>query len=320
MLWTRRIDSPEKRRLDLARRLHKLHQFFEVATLQNERIGTSEVIEYYERCHDAYRKYHSSEGSVHLALNDGDRFDPDGFYGQLRRIQGSWSQAEAPPRDVLEIGFGQGFNLGYLAPRHAQIRFTGLDLTPVHAQITADRLQRAGVSNVSLTLGDFHHLPFADASFDHVYAIESLCYASDLQRVFSELSRVLRPGGGATIFDIYQPGLEPHADTDSRLAAELIARGMALERWQPLGEMLATANTAGLEGQSVEMLNAQILPDLRRLERITGAVIRFPWLGRRALARRSPMRGRNVMAGHLMHSVIQAGVLEYHHLLLHKPA
>ncbi|WP_418318730.1 class I SAM-dependent methyltransferase [Piscinibacter sakaiensis] len=320
MLWTRPTDSLEHRRRDLARRLHKLHQVFEVPSLQRERIGVSQVVAYYEHCHDAYRKYHSSEGSVHLALNDGDRFDPDGFHGQLRRMEQSWTQAAAAPRDVLELAFGQGFNLNYLAPRHPGIHFTGLDLTPVHAQITAERLQRNKLSNVSLTLGDFHHLPYADGSFDHVFTIESLCYATDLPRVLGEVARVLRPGGAFTIFDVYQPRPNPDTDADSLLAAELIARGMALERWQLLDELLAGADTVGLQPERRAVLNDQILPDLRRLERITGAIIRFPWLGRRALARRSPLRGRNILAGYLMRCVMQARILEYHHLLLHKPA
>lgn len=320
MLWTRHDDSPEHRRNELARRLRKLHRVFEVPSLQRERIGASQVVTYYEHCHDAYRKYHSSEGSVHLALNDGDRFDPDGFYGQLRRMEQGWKEAPSAPRDVLELAFGQGFNLGYLAPRHPGIRFTGLDLTPVHAQIAADRVRRDGLSNVCLTLGDFHHLPYADASFDHLFTIESLCYATDLPRVLAEVARVLRPGGGFTIFDVYQPRPTPDSDPDSLLAAELIARGMALERWQLLDELIDGAAAAGLRPERRAILNEQILPDLRRLERITGAIIRFPWLGRRALARRSPMRGRNILAGYLMHSVMRDRILEYHHLLLHKPA
>lgn len=318
MLWTRRLDSPDQLRLDLADRLRKLQQVFEVPALRSERIGASQVVEYYERCHDAYRKYHSSEGSVHLALNDGDRFDPDGFYGQLRRMEASWSRAARPPKDVLELAFGQGFNLAYLARRHPDNRFSGLDLTPVHARITAERLQRAGLSNVSLTLGDFHHLPYADASFDHVFAIEALCYATDLPQVLGEVARVLRPGGAFTIFDCYQPQPIPEVDADRLLAVDLIARGMALERWQGLDELQAAASTAGLKTEMLDVLNQQLLPDLRRLARITGAVIRFPWLGRRALARRSPMRGRNVLSGYLMHNVMQTRVLEYHHMVLHK--
>ena len=60
------------------------------------------------------------------------------------------------------------------------------------------------------------------------------------------------------------------------------------------------------------------MPNLRRLERLTGAVIRVPWLGRRALARRSPMRGRNVLAGFLMRTAVAMGFLGYRQIELQK--
>ena len=73
-----------------------------------------------------------------------------------------------------------------------------------------------------------------------------------------------------------------------------------------------------MQTATVAALDAQVMPSLRKLERVTGAVIRFPWLGRRALARRSPMRGRNVLAGYLMRSTVAMGLIGYRHLRLRK--
>lgn len=193
----------------LSRRLRKLARVFPVDAIQGQPLGAQQVVDCYEHCHDAYRKHHSAEGAVHMALNDGDAFDPDGFCGQLRRMERDWSAH--PPADVLELAFGQGFNLGHLAARHPACRFSGIDLTPSHLQLAGQRLKRLGLANTTLTLGDFHQLPYGDESF------------------------------------------EPRAVTS---------------------------------------LDAQVLPSLLRLQRVTGAVIRWPWLGRLALARRHPMRGR----------------------------
>ena len=160
----------------LSRRLRKLARVFSVGAIQREALGAQQVVDYYEHCHDAYRKYHSAEGAVHMALNDGDAFDPDGFFGQLRRMERDW--AAPPPADVLELAFGQGFNLGYLAARHPACRFSGIDLTPSHLQLAAERLKALGLGNTTLTLGDFHHLPYADGSFDQMFCIEAFCYAT----------------------------------------------------------------------------------------------------------------------------------------------
>lgn len=302
-------------RADLVRRLQRLERVFDLPTLRAQRQGAPEVVAYYENCHDAYRKYHSAEGAVHMALNDGDRFDPDGFYGQVRRIERSWA---TPPQRVLELAFGQGFNLAYLAQRHAATQFVGIDLTPAHVQIAAERMRREQLGNVALTQGDFHALPYADASFDAVFCIESMCHAMDLRQALAEAARVLRPGGTLTLFDGYLPQPPRALDAPEALAVELVAKGMAIDKLQVLGDVLATAQAVGLQANEVAALEGEVMPSLRKLERVTGAIIRIPWLGRRALARRHPARGRNVLAGYLMRSAVQLGLIGYRQFVLRK--
>ena len=311
-----RTVAQQRESAGLSRRLRKLERVFPVGAIQGQPLGAQQVVDYYEHCHDAYRKYHSSEGAVHMALNDGDAFDPDGFYGQLRRMERDW--AAQPPADVLELAFGQGFNLGYLAARHPDTRFAGIDLTPSHLALAGQRLKRLGLGNTTLTLGDFHRLPYGDASFDQMFCIEAFCYATNLPQAFAEAARVLRPGGCFTLFDGYLPRPPAQLQPDEALAVDLVAKGMAITRLQVVDELLDSARQAGFEPRAVTSLDAQVLPSLLRLQRVTGAVIRWPWLGRWALARRHPMRGRNVLAGYLMHSTVVLGLIGYRHIVLQK--
>ncbi|MEO5882535.1 MAG: class I SAM-dependent methyltransferase [Caldimonas sp.] len=301
---------------DLSRRLKKLDRVFSFDRIRAQGMGAGEVIAYYEECSPAYRKHHSREGSMHLAISPG-RFRPEGFYGQLERISAAWP-AE-PPDDVLELGFGQGFNLAWLAARFPAVRFSGIDLTPTHPGLARGRLDQLGLKNVVLAEGDFHALPHADQSFDHVYAIEAFCYARDLKQALSEVARVLRPGGSFRLFDGYLVRRPETFSAEEALAVELLARGMALERFQLVDDIVDTARATGLETLAVTSLDAEVAPNLKKLERLTGAVIRFPWLGRRALARRSPMRGRNVISGYLMYSTVALGLTGYREILLRKP-
>ena len=85
----------------LSRRFHKLRRVFDIDHIQRQPLDAPSVVQYYEDSHDAYRKYHSAEGAVHMALNDGDRFHADGFYGQVRLLDAAWRQR--PPQDVLEL-------------------------------------------------------------------------------------------------------------------------------------------------------------------------------------------------------------------------
>jgi SAM-dependent methyltransferase len=301
---------------ELRRRLDKLARVFDLDEVRRAPLAAEQVVRYYEDCHDAYRKYHSRAGAVHMALNDGDRFDPDGFFGQLRRIEAGWA---TPPADVLELAFGQGFNLEYLGRRHAGTRFSGIDLTPAHVSIARQRIARAGLAHVTLAEGDFQRLPQPDASVDAAFCIEAFCYASELPRALAEVRRVLRPGGRFTLFDGYYTRPLAQMDTDGALAAELVARGMAMPTLQVQDELLAAARAAGFVPAAPVALDAEVMPSLRRLESVTGAVIRWPWLGRRALARRSALRGRNILAGYLMRTTVAMGLIGYRQLVLDVP-
>ena len=303
-------------RKDLRQRLHRLAALFEFDLIRQEQVGLHQVADYYAACHDAYRKYHSADGAVHMALNEGGRFDAEGFTGQLRRLEADW--AAQPPARVLEIGFGQGFNLEWLARRHPRVQFTGVDLTPAHVALARERMRAAGLEHVTLHEGDMHRLPLADASVDEVYAVEAFCHALDLPVALAEVARVLRPGGRFVLFDAYQARPEQEMEPVLALAVELVGRGMAVGRWQLHEQILREAGAAGFALQREEALEAAVMPSLRRIERVIRAVIRVPWLARRALARRSAARGRNVLAGYLMHPVTALGGLVYRHLVWNK--
>lgn len=302
----------------LSRRLAKLGRLFDIDAIRSERLDGPAIQAYYRECHAAYRKHHSPEGAAHMALNDGARFDPDGFAEHLRRMVARW--APTPPRDVLELGFGQGYNLGWLVTRWPQVRFSGIDLTPEHFELASARLRALGADRVQLRLGDFQRLPFDDASFDEVFAIEAFCYARDTPAALAEVARVLRPGGRFTLFDGYQPRPSREMAPEHALAVELVARGTSLERWQVPSELVAQAAAVGLEQEKLVWLNEQTLPNLKRLDRLVGAIIRWPWLARRALARRAPARSRNVLSGYLLYPTVAMGILGYCEIVLAKRA
>jgi SAM-dependent methyltransferase len=102
-------------------------------------------------------------------------------------------------KSVLEVGCGAGVDLARFAKGGARV--TGVDLTP-----SAIDLAKANFEQQGLT-GDFRvesgeRLPFADDSFDLVYAHGVVQYTPDPQRLVAECRRVIKPGGEA-IFQVY---------------------------------------------------------------------------------------------------------------------
>ena len=95
-------------------------------------------------------------------------------------------------RRVLDVGCGRGGTLYTLKTFFDPDTLTGLDLSS--AAIEFDRTAH-GDARTSFHVGDAEHLPFADECFDVVTNIESSHSYPNIHRFYSEVSRVLRPGG-----------------------------------------------------------------------------------------------------------------------------
>lgn len=88
-----------------------------------------------------------------------------------------------PAGRVLDLGCGVGHSFELLAPRVS----VGVDLDPAVL---------AGQERETVA-ADMRALPFADASFASVLAVQSLEHVPDPERVLAEAARVLEPGGVA---------------------------------------------------------------------------------------------------------------------------
>lgn len=167
-----------------------------------QKIG--DVSHYYTETWQQYALMHSPQGAIHFGLSRDGRFDHDHFYAQPRFAASVIEKTGA--RDVLELGSGKGFNSIYIAKRHPDVRFTGVDLTKVHLQISTERAR--DLPNVRFVEGDFHKLDMIpDASIDVVFDVEAGCYsdtAEKMKNLFAGLRRVLRPGGRFVVWGYYR--------------------------------------------------------------------------------------------------------------------
>jgi SAM-dependent methyltransferase len=102
-------------------------------------------------------------------------------------------------RRVLEVGCGAGVDLARFARGGATV--TGVDLAPSAIELARTNFAQQGlVGRFEVANGEA--LPFADATFDLVFAHGVVQYTADPQRLVDECRRVLVPGGQA-IFQVY---------------------------------------------------------------------------------------------------------------------
>jgi 2-polyprenyl-6-hydroxyphenyl methylase/3-demethylubiquinone-9 3-methyltransferase len=96
----------------------------------------------------------------------------------------------APAARVLDIGCGAGFLTNALAGEGHEV--TGIDASPASLAVAGSHDPTRTVRYVA---GDALSLPFADASFDVVCAMDFLEHVEEPARVVAEAARVLTPGG-----------------------------------------------------------------------------------------------------------------------------
>jgi tocopherol O-methyltransferase len=98
-------------------------------------------------------------------------------------------------RDILDVGCGIGGSTLTLADRF-QARATGITLSPNQARRATQRAINAHRSDrVTFQVANALAMPFADASFDLVWSLESGEHMPDKVQFLRECYRVLKPGG-----------------------------------------------------------------------------------------------------------------------------
>lgn len=97
--------------------------------------------------------------------------------------------------NILDVGCGIGGSSLYLAQKF-NAKVCGVTLSPVQVRRAEERAAEAGLSSrATFQVADALNLPFADASFDLVWTLESGEHMPDKVKFLQECYRVLQPGG-----------------------------------------------------------------------------------------------------------------------------
>ena len=101
-----------------------------------------------------------------------------------------------PSFTMLDVGCGGGRTIHVLAARAPNGRVYGIDYSEASVEASRETNQSAvAAGRVEIQQGSVSKLPFADAMFDLVTAVETHYYWPDLPNDAREIARVLKPGG-----------------------------------------------------------------------------------------------------------------------------
>lgn len=150
--------------------------------------------------------------------------------------------AVEPGQVVLDLGSGAGIDL-LLAARKVgpQGRVIGVDMTEEMLAAARQNALAAGLSNVELRQGLIEQLPVDDAAVDWVISNCVINLSPEKDRVFSEIARVLVPGGRMLVADITAEQLPAEIAGNRRLHSSCLAGAISQ------ADYLAGLRRAGLQ-------------------------------------------------------------------------
>ena len=144
---------------------------------------------------------------------------PSGWFGRLTLRNMNHRHAKvtawglshvqvAPGDTILDVGCGGGMTVARLAEMAREGNVHGIDYSE-ESVAAATRTNQAAIAagRVSIQHGTVSRLPFPDATFDLVTAVETHYYWPDLNADMREVLRVLKPGGALVmVAEAYKGG------------------------------------------------------------------------------------------------------------------
>ena len=158
------------------------------------------IAQYYDDTWADYRWLwlNDENRAIHFGYEDAKRVSHAASLVATNRALADLANIQSGER-VLDAGCGIGGSSLWLA---AELGATVFGITPVRTQVklaNAAANARQLCDLVKFKQADYAATGFPDASFDVVWALESLCHAEEKISFYHESARILRPGGRLVI-------------------------------------------------------------------------------------------------------------------------
>jgi len=165
----------------------------------------------------------------------GEGFLSPGGPPEISRILGNHSIKGC---ELLDIGSGSGGVDIVLAQKHGAGTVVGIDVDKKLVDLANHRLRRFDLeSRIKYQLVEPGPLPFHDNAFDVVFSKDAIIHIQDKRDLYSEVFRVVRPGGRLFVSD-WLRGEGDEFDSTVERFAEVSGHDFTLVSLREIGKIL----------------------------------------------------------------------------------
>ncbi|MGB0176688.1 MAG: class I SAM-dependent methyltransferase, partial [Owenweeksia sp.] len=244
----------------LADHCQRIYTIAGADTIDREEVSDQVIRSYYTRSSFFYRKMHSPEGAMHVPVSFGQGI-PHLYKLQYQARFVDDLIARHQYTNVLELGFGMGFNTRYLAEKNPNVNFTGIDLTA--SNVEKARKNCVELPNTSFYQDSFDNPTKTDERYDLIFAVETVCHSEDMVGVLERYGRMLTENGKLVLFDGFRKKAGPPADPDSLIAYNLLLWGFALKQFYSLDAILSSEKLDFLNFEEITEYSENVLPNMQ---------------------------------------------------------
>ncbi len=154
--------------------------------------------------------------------------------------------APRPGESILEVGFGPGDGLREILRCAPGCRLAGIDRSaPMLAMATRRNRRALADGRLDLRIGSTERLPWPDASFDAILAVNVAYFFDETGLAMRELARVLKPGGRLVVYVTDREtmrrwpfaGPQTHRTFDRPALEAMLAQGLFIREGIAISEL-----------------------------------------------------------------------------------
>lgn len=225
----------------------------------------STISEYYDVTLRAYQKYwykDSRSYSLHYGLWEKDTKNLHEAFINTNKFMAEAGKIKASDV-VLDAGCGVGGSSIWLA-KNIGCKVIGITLSPNQQQEAQKLAKENGVEDLTeFYIKDFTNTGFADASFDVVWGLESVCHANVKLEFLKEAYRLLKKDGRVLVCDGFRKRQPQTPEEEINL--HQFEEGLALPATSLIREFHKDLEIAGFENINFWDKTEQVTPSSKKL-------------------------------------------------------